>query len=99
MDDFEIICIVKDRGGTISHCGVKGYGVQNVGLMEKLIMEEACSFFIYEGDKKKRNVYVRTSPNGAIFLTTDPNGYNMDNLNSLPLLDNSFLRRLIEPVR
>ena len=40
----------------ISHCGVKGYGVQNVGLMEKLIMEEACSFFIYDGAKKEEGV-------------------------------------------
>ena len=77
MDEFEITCIVKDENGIISHCGVKGYGVQNVGLIEKLIIEEACSFFIYDRDKK-RNVYVRTSPNGAIFLTTDPNGYNME---------------------
>ena len=97
MDDFEITCIVKDVNGVVSHCGVKGYGVQNVGLMEKLIMEEACSFFIYDGEKK-RKVYVRTSPIGAIFLTTDPNGYDMDTLNSLPLLDKS-LRRLIESVR
>ena len=98
MDEFEITCIVKDRDGTISHCGVKGYGVQNVGLMEKLIMEEACSFFIYDGEKK-RKVYARTSPNGAIFLTTDPNGYDMETLNSLPLFDKPLLRQLIESVR
>ena len=98
MDEFEITCVVKDIDGTISHCGVKGYGVQNVGLMEKLIMEEACSFFIYDG-KKKRNVYARTSPNGAIFLTTDPNGYNMETLNSLPLFDKPLLKQLIESVR
>ena len=89
MDELEITGIIRDKDGTISHCGVKGYGVQNVGLMEKLIMEEAYSFFIYDREKK-RKVYVRTSPNGAIFLTTDPNGYNMDTLNSLPLLDKSF---------
>ncbi|CAN5611508.1 hypothetical protein BH23THE1_BH23THE1_23670 [soil metagenome] len=98
MDEFEITGIVKDSDGTISHCGVKGYGIQNVGLMEKLIMEEACSFFIYVG-AEKRKVYARTSVNETIFLTTDPNGYDMDTLNSLPLLDKPFFRRLIEPVR
>lgn len=97
LDEFEITGIVRGKNGNISHCGVKGYGIQNVGLMKKLIMEEACSFFIYVGEEK-RKVYVRIS-NGAIFLTTDPNGYNMDNLNSLPLLDKSFIQRLIDPVR
>ena len=98
MDEFEITCIVKDRDGTISHCGVKGYGVQNVAIIEKLIREETCSFFIYEGEKK-RNVYARTSPNGTTFLTTDPNGSDMNTLNFLPLFDKPLLRQLIESVR
>lgn len=98
MDEFEIDCIVKDTNGILSHCGVKGYGVQNVLIIEKLIREDACTFFIYEADKKK-NVYARTSPNGTTILTTDPNGSDMNTLNSLPLLDRPSLRRLIEFVR
>ena len=97
LDEFEITGIVRDKVGNILHCGVNGYGIQSIAIIGKLIMEETCSFFIYVGEEK-RKVYVRIS-NGALFLATDPNGYNMDNLNSLPLLDKSFIRRLIEPVR
>ena len=99
MDDIEITCIVKDRDGIISHCGIKGYGVQNVGLMEKLIMEEACSFFIYDGDKKKRNIFARTSPDGTSYLTTDLSGSDLNELSLLPLFDRPFVRQLIESVR
>jgi hypothetical protein len=90
LDDFEIECIIKDSNGIISHCGVKGYGVQNVLMMEKLISEEACNFFIHEGEKK-RKVYARASPKGTTFLTIDPNGLDMNTLNSLPLLDEPLL--------
>ena len=99
MDEHEITCVVKDKDGSVSHCGVKGYGVQDILIIEKLIREEACTFFIYEGDKKKRNVYARTSPNGKSFLTTNPNGPDMNTLNFLPLFDRPLLRRLIETVR
>ena len=98
MDEIEIICIVKDRDGLVSHCGVKGYGVQDILIIEKLIREEACSFFIYDGEKK-RNVSARTSIDGKIFLTTDPNGSDMNTLDILPLFDRPLLRRLIETVR
>ncbi|CAN5777225.1 hypothetical protein BH23THE1_BH23THE1_18130 [soil metagenome] len=98
MDEFEITGIIKDSNGLISHCGVKGYGVQDVSIIERLIREETCSFFIYVGEEK-RKVYTRTSVNGTSFLTTDPNGYDMGTLNSLPLLDEPLLKRLIEPVR
>ena len=99
MDELEITCVIKDESGTISHCGVKGYGVQDILIIEKLIMEETFTFFIYEGDKKKRNVYTRTSTNGTSFLTTDPNGSDMDTLNFLPLIDRPLLKQLIESVR
>lgn len=98
MDEFEIRCILKDKNGIISYCGVKGYGIQSVGLIEKLILEETCSFFIYDGDKKM-NVYARTSTNGTIFLTTDPNGYKLDILAFLPLCDRPITKQLIESVR
>ncbi len=98
MDELEITCIVKDANDILSHCGVKGYGVQNVLIIEKLISEEACNFFIYEGENK-RNVYARTSPKGTIFLTIYPNWLDMNTLNSLPLLDRPLLRHLIESVR
>ena len=98
MDDFEITCVIKDENGIISHCGVKGYSIQNVGLIERLISEETCSFFIHEGIKKM-NVYARTSPNGTSFLTTDPNGSDINGLNYLPLFDGPFLRQLLDSVR
>ena len=63
-----------------------------------LIMEESSSFFVYVGEEKKE-VYVRTSADGTSFLTTDRNGYNMDTLNFLPILDKPLFKRLIEPVR
>jgi hypothetical protein len=95
LDELEITCIVKDIHGIISHCGVKGYDIQNILVLEKLIREEACSFFIYDGEKK-RNVFARTSRDGKIFLTTDPNGSDMDTLNFLPLIDKPLLKKLIE---
>jgi len=98
LDEFEITCIVKDMHGTISHCGVKGYGVQSVAIIKRLIMEETCCFFIYDGEKR-RNVYTRTSSNGTSFLTTDPNGLGMNRLNFLPLIDKPLLRQLIESIR
>ena len=82
----------------MSHCGVKGYGVQNVAIIEKLIKENICSFFISKRGYRK-SVYARTSPNGTSFLTTDPNGSDMNTLNFLPLFDKPLLRQLIEPVR
>jgi hypothetical protein len=98
LDEFEITCIVKDIHGTISHCGVKGYGIQNVLIIENLIREEACSFFIHDGEKKKK-VYARTSLNGTSFLTTDPTSSDIHGLNFLPLFDRPFVRQLIESVR
>jgi hypothetical protein len=98
LDDFEITCVIKDESGIISHCGVKGFGIQNVGLIERLISEEACSFFIYEGEKKM-NIYARTSLNGTPFLTTDPHGFDINGLNYLPLFDGPFLRQLLDSAR
>ena len=98
MDEFEITSVVKDKNGIISHCNVKGYGIQDVSTIERLISEDACSFFVYVGEEKKE-VYVRTSADGTSFLTTDRNGYNMDTLNFLPILDKPLFKRLIEPVR
>ncbi len=98
MDEYEITGIVKDIHGTFSHCGVKGYGVQNIAIIERLIMEDTCCFFIYDGEKR-RNVYARTSTNGTRFLTTDPDGLGMNRLNFLPLCDKPLLRQLIESVR
>jgi hypothetical protein len=94
IDDFKITYVTKDITGNISHCGVKSYGVQNVSIIEKLIKENICSFFISDRGTKKR-MYTRTSPNGTILLTTDPNGSNTDTLNFLPLFDRPFLRQLI----
>ena len=98
MDEFEITSIVRDKTGAITYCCVKGYGIQNIGLIAKLILEDACSFFVLD-EKQKREVFARTSPKGEIFLTTNPNGYDMNSLNLLPVLDKPLLRRLIEPAR
>ncbi len=95
MDEFEITCVVKDINGIISHVGVKGYDIQNILIVERLIREEACSFIIYDGEKK-RNVYATSSPNGAIFLTTDPSGSGRNELNLLPSFDRPFFRLLTE---
>jgi len=97
LDDFEITGIVKDMNGTMSHCGVKGYGIQNIVIIENLIREEACSFYIYDREKK-RKVYAKTS-NGTSFLTTDPSGSDINGLNFLPLFDRPLLKQLIESVR
>ena len=83
---------------TISHYGVKGYGVQSVAIIERLIMEETCSFFIYDREKR-RNVYARTFTDGTRFLTTDRDGFGMNRLNFLPLFDKPLLRQLIESIR
>lgn len=82
----------------ISYCGVKGYGVQPIAIIVKLIEEGVWSFFTYDRENKL-NVYAKTYPNGTTFLTTDPNGSDMDALNFLPLFDRPLLRRLIETVR
>jgi len=98
LDAFEINCIVKDTDGIISHCGVKGYGVQPIAIIEKLIEEGVCAFFAYDRENKLY-IYARTSSNGTTFLTTDPNGFDMKGLNFLPLFDRPLLRQLIESVR
>jgi hypothetical protein len=98
LDEFEITCIVKDINGIISHCGVKGYGVQPIAIIDKLIEEGVCSFFIYDRENKL-NVYAKTYPNGTTFLTTDPDGYDRNGLNFLPLYDKPFLRQLLKSVR
>jgi hypothetical protein len=90
LDFFEINCVEVDESGNISHCGVKGYGIQSIAIIWKLIREVTCFFFIYDGEKK-RNVYAMTSPNGAICLTTDPRGYDKNRLNFLPLFDKSVI--------
>ena len=98
MEFFEITCIVKDENGIISHCGVKGYGIQDIAIIGKLIREVTCCFFIYDGEKK-RNVYARTSPNGTGYLTIDPFGTNTNALDILPQFERPLLRQLIEPIR
>jgi uncharacterized protein DUF3892 len=98
LDEFEITCVVRDSHGTISHCGVKGYGIQDISTIEKLIKEEACYFFASDGDIKK-NIYSKVLTNGAILLTTDPNCTDTNELDFLPLFDRPLLRQLIESVR
>ena len=97
MDEIEIICIVKDRDGLVSHCGVKGYGVQDILIIEKLIREEVVLFLSMK-ETKKRGMYMQEL-NGKSFLTTDPNGSDMNTLDILPLFDRPLLRRLIKTVR
>jgi hypothetical protein len=98
LDSFEIDCIAKDANGIISHCGVKGYGVQPIAIIDKLIREDVCSFFTYDGEKR-RKVYARTTSSGAPVLTTDLGGSDINGLNILPLFDGPFERQLIESVR
>ncbi len=86
---------MKDIHGIISQCCVRGYDIQNILIIERLIREEACSFFIYDGEKK-RIVSAKTSRDGTTFLTTDPNGSDMDTLNFLPLIDKPLLKKIIE---
>jgi hypothetical protein len=82
----------------ISHCVVKGYGVQTIAIIDKLIEEGVCSFFVYDRENKF-NVYAKTFPNGITSLTTDPNGSDRNGLGFLPLCDRPFLRQLIESIR
>jgi hypothetical protein len=98
MDVFEIVCIFEDKNGMISHCGVKGYGIQSIEIIEKLIRENTCSFFAYEGENKKE-VYTRSSKVGTTFLTTDPHGSDMNTLNFLPTSDRPIMRQLLESSR
>jgi hypothetical protein len=98
LEEFEITRIVKDTNGIISHCYVKGYGIQPIAVIEKLIEEGVCSFFMYDR-KNKLYIYARTSSNGTTFLTTDSCGFKMDKLSLLPLCDRPFLSQLIESVR
>ncbi|HKO65480.1 MAG TPA: hypothetical protein VJU13_09785 [Candidatus Nitrosocosmicus sp.] len=97
MEFFEITCIIKDENGIISHCGVKGYGIQDIAIIGKLIREVTCCFFIYNREKKK-NVYARTTPNGATYLTTNPHGSDINGMNILPEFKRPFIRQLIESV-
>ena len=60
MDEFEITCVAKDECSIISHCNVKGYGIQDVSTIERLISEDACSFFIYDGEKG--GIYMQELP-------------------------------------
>ena len=81
----------------ISHCGVKGYGIQDIAIIGKLIREVTYCFFISHREKKK-NVYARTTPNGATYLTTNPHGSDINGMNILPEFKRPFLGQLIESV-
>ena len=98
MDEFEVTCIVKDENGTISHCGVKGYGIQDISTIEKLLEKETCSFIDYDGGIKKK-IYLRESSDETIFLTSDAHDSDTNELNYLPICDRSFIKQLIESVR
>jgi hypothetical protein len=98
LDEYEIAGVFNDKNGMISHCAVKGYGIQPIAIIEKLIREEPCSFFIFDKENKL-NVHARTSPNGTAYLTTDPHGSGRNALNFLPLFDKPILRQLIESIR
>ena len=87
MEVLEILCIFEDENGRISHCGVKGYGIQSIEIIEKLISEDTCSFFAYKGENKKK-VYTKYYKDGTRFLTIDPIGSDLDTLNFLPTADN-----------
>ena len=41
----------------MSHCGVKGYDIQDISIIERLIREEACSFFTYDRETKRECIY------------------------------------------
>jgi hypothetical protein len=98
LDEYEITGVINGKNGMISHCAVKGYGIQPIAIMEKLIREEPCSFFIYDKENKL-NVYARTSPNGTTYLTTNPHGSGRNMLNFLPVFYKPKLRQLIESIR
>ena len=98
MDVFEILCIFKDENDRISHCGVKGYGIQSIEIIEKLISEDTCSFFVYKGESKKK-VYTKSSKDGTRFLTIDANGFDLDSLNFLPTADKPIVRQILESAR
>ena len=97
MDEFEITSVVKDRDDILSHCNVKGYGIQDVSMIERWISADACSFFIYDGEKKK-NVLAKTS-NGEIYLTTNASGTGTNRLDFLPLCGRPLLKQMIESDR
>jgi hypothetical protein len=98
LDEHEVIWVINDNNGMISHCAVKGYGVQNVAIIERLIREKTSSFFILDKENKLI-LYSKTSPNGTTYLTTDPHGFYRNRLNVLPICDKPFLKQLTEPVR
>jgi hypothetical protein len=98
LDEYEITGVINDDNGMISHCTVKGYGVQNVAIIERLIREKTGSFFILDKENKLI-LYSKTSPNGTTYLTIDPHGFGRKWLNVLPICDKPLLKQLIEPVR
>jgi hypothetical protein len=98
LDEHEIVGVINENNGMTSHCAVKGYGVQNVAIIERLIREKTASFFILDKENKLI-LYSKTSSNGTTYLTTNPHGFYRNRLNVLPICDKPLLKQLIEPAR
>ncbi|HSA74687.1 MAG TPA: hypothetical protein VLE21_00700 [Candidatus Nitrosocosmicus sp.] len=97
MEEFEITCLYLDERNCISHCGVSGYGVQLIALIESLLTNKICRFFVINGEEKI-NVHSINSSNGSIFLTDKSKGSKLIELDFLPQYDKSQLNQLIRSV-
>jgi hypothetical protein len=97
MEEFEITCLYLNEKNCISHCGVRGYGVQQIALLESLLTRKICTFFVI--DKEVRtNVHSINSSNGSIFLADKSNGSKVIRLDFLPQYTKSQLSQLIRSV-
>jgi hypothetical protein len=96
MEEFEITCLYLNEKNCISHCGVRGYGVQHIALVENLLAKKICSFFVIDGEERI-NIHSINSSNGSIF-TDKSNEFKLIDLDFLHQYDMSQLSQLIESV-
>jgi len=97
MEEFEITCLYLDEKNCISYCGVRGYGVQHIALVESLLKRKICRFFVIDGEEKI-NVHSINSSNGSTFLIGKSNGSKLIELDFLPQFNKAQLSQLIASV-
>lgn len=98
MNEYEIDCVLVDEHGLISQVGVKGYGMQSVALISHLVKEHIFSFFTYRNGNRTE-VFVNCTANRIPFLTTEPDGTYVSDLDFLPKGSTPLLKQLLEPRR
>lgn len=83
IPDCQITCVVHDKNLVIQQVGIAGnlYNVQDV---VNWINNGTNTFYTLENGVRANVIAKKHPTSGRWFLTTDPDGYNENNLDFLP---------------